>query len=82
MAELVHDLAIAQARQGLHDLFVLGQSRPYLPKVPAFDQRQAVLHHFAALPQADQALRGQARSHAVFAAVQRLTIEVEAPVKT
>ncbi len=39
------------------------------------------MHHFTTLPQADQAFGSQAWGHAVFAAVQRLAFEVEAPVQ-
>ncbi|MOA49039.1 hypothetical protein D3C78_1718690 [compost metagenome] len=49
-------------------------------EIPAFDQGQAVLHHFPALPQIDQAFDGHTRRHAVLAAVQRLFRQVEAPI--
>ena len=80
MAELVHDLAVAQAFQGLLELFFLGQGRTDLMEIPAFDQGQAVLHHFPALPQIDQTFDGHAGRHAVLAAVQRLLGQIEAPV--
>ena len=61
---------------------MLGQGGAHLTEIPALHQGQAVLHHFAALPQADQTLGGKARAHAVLAAVQWLAFEVEAPVQT
>ena len=70
VAEFFHDFAVGQARQGLYDFFMLGQGRAHLAEIPAFHQREAVLHDFAALPQADQALRRHAGGQAVFAAVQ------------
>jgi hypothetical protein len=36
--------------------FHLGQRGADLVEIPAFDQGQAVLHHFATLPQVDQTL--------------------------
>ena len=70
MAELLHHLAVAQTVEGLLELFFLGQSCADLTEIPAFDQGQAVLNHFPAFPQVDQAFDGHARLHAVFAAVQ------------
>ena len=81
MTELVHHFTVTQPRQGLHDLFMLGQGRTHLTEIPAFHQRQAVLHHFAPLPQADQAFGGHARGHAVFTTVQWLAVEVETPIQ-
>ncbi|MNE99350.1 hypothetical protein D3C80_1980130 [compost metagenome] len=72
MTDLVHNLTVAQTVQGLLKFFFLGQGRTDLVEIPAFDQGQAVLHHFPALPQIDQAFDGHARRHAVLAAVQRL----------
>ncbi|MNF89586.1 hypothetical protein D3C84_721160 [compost metagenome] len=80
MAELVHDLAVAQAVKGVLDFFFFGQRHTDLMEIPAFDQGEAVLDHFPALPQVDQAFDSHAGRHAVFAAVQRLLGQVEAPV--
>ncbi|MNT17776.1 hypothetical protein D3C72_1529510 [compost metagenome] len=80
VAELVHDLAIAQTVEAMFELLFPGQRCADLTETPAFDQGQAVLNHFPAFPQVDQAFDGHAGLNAVFTAVQGLSGEVEAPI--
>lgn len=81
MADFCHQLAVGQASQRLIELGLFGQRSPHLTEIPALDQRQAVLHNLLALPDVEQPLDVHARHHAVFAAVQCLSGEVETPVE-
>ncbi|MNL39094.1 hypothetical protein D3C87_1613500 [compost metagenome] len=80
MPQFLHDLAIAQTLEGLFEFFFFGQGRADLVEIPAFDQGKAVLNDFPALPQVDQPFDCHAGLHAVFALVQGLPGEIEAPV--
>ncbi|MNN13834.1 hypothetical protein D3C81_1268800 [compost metagenome] len=81
MAELVHDLGVAEAVDGFLDLLVPGQRRTYLAEIPALDQGQGVLHYITTAPDLEQVAHGHARSHAVFAGMQGYASHVEAPVQ-
>ncbi|MNZ75015.1 hypothetical protein D3C78_934840 [compost metagenome] len=48
---------------------------------PAFHQREAVLHHIALAPEVDEVPPVHPRTQTIFAAVQGLSGEIEAPVQ-
>ncbi|MNZ77325.1 hypothetical protein D3C78_958600 [compost metagenome] len=79
--EALHHGRIVQAGQGLLQALLTDQRGAQLLEAPAFDQGQAVLHHLAAPPQIKQVAPGLARGQAIFAAVQGLAVEIEAPVQ-
>ena len=81
MTQFGHQLFVAQTCEGLLKLGLLRQGGTHLTEIPAFDQGQAVLNHFATLPQGQQRLSVHAGRHAVFATVQRLPGKIEAPIQ-
>ncbi|MCY1240144.1 hypothetical protein D9M72_529780 [compost metagenome] len=48
---------------------------------PAFHQREAVLHHVALAPEREEVLPAHSRAQTIFATVQGLSGEIEAPVQ-
>ncbi|MNC19322.1 hypothetical protein D3C75_672520 [compost metagenome] len=80
--ETLHHCRIVQIGQGLLQALLGRQRAAQLAEGPALDQGQAVLHHLTALPLGQQITGGLPGCQAVFATVQTLAVEIEAPVQT